>query len=884
MRPLMVLPLLFVISGCGDLLGKKVVKRKLQSSQFSVDCKLDVNEFSDILHRNIEPQIRCLQENLNLFIRVVKTDKPGYLSRQKLEAYIRNDRPDIKPEMLKALKSVFEINHLITGDNPEYVSKESVDNLIEFAVTFNKQAALNFGPIFQNDQPATYALHLNHRDRVEKASIAILISLRNIFNADRKGEIHKLNIIKLLESFSTEDTAEGIEKAKKFLFGKKLILGGKKDEITHKELDILIQNLDRLLVIGLDAIRYKHILLEQSSMLDFLRNDVNIFKDIISHAGLGNRDEETLFFMDEAFDAIKVVVDKEDFDIDKFRDIILEGKKIAMGGNSSDVKGREVKTLISRAQEVLETGLVFHRFYDKFRAQMESPQAVTINFNDYMHTFPEHTTQLKQFERIVKKYRFLKGSFLSAYYTDLSQFPFMGKGAAYKRNADAIVEVALFEYVLKLVFQTYGSPSPNSDAVGGFSIDKDQMRNILLKFEDVLIEIGLILPQRAIQTADNISLLGSLFQYQSDKNKVMDINEATEFATSLITSIDMSKEIFKYIEKKNCESETFVNPNNPKDKMVRIEPNCFKEHFWQAYCTNYRVYYPMLFTALGAPKSCEDLVNTDFSQNFLDKSVRAARTCNFYTDGAQEEIWYSEGDIMTILLVIIHSETTVLRWDTNGNNTMDADEVNNAYEIYSPALDGFLEEKPAFLRWPWVKKIIFQYLVKYEEIPGTENFKSIMKFIKFAASFKKKAPADRKTIASILTAIGDENQKLAEGPQFNCNWLRDPYNIPREIDMDNVRVPVPNKPLPQLTSLKAKMTTYSAQQKEVILERIGELADDMIAGRVGSINEIADSELRTLYRSISKDQRLMSDINYAIEEGSDVERISFALTMILTEQ
>ena len=39
------------LSGCGDLLGTKVVKRQLDSSQFEVQCELDMNKFTDIMVR-----------------------------------------------------------------------------------------------------------------------------------------------------------------------------------------------------------------------------------------------------------------------------------------------------------------------------------------------------------------------------------------------------------------------------------------------------------------------------------------------------------------------------------------------------------------------------------------------------------------------------------------------------------------------------------------------------------------------------------------------------------------------------------------------------------------------------------------------------------------
>src|SRR5690606_34546044 len=193
-----------------------------------------------------------------------------------------------------------------------------------------------------------------------------------------------------------------------------------------------------------------------------------------------------------------------------------------------------------------------------------------------------------------------------------------------------------------------------------------------------------------------------------------------------------------------------------------------------------------LFEYLGAPKNCSDWANSTENNLFLDKLSNAARSCNYYDEGKQEEIPYSKSDIMTVLVAMTHVETTILRWDINNNNFMDASEVNSAYEIYSPALDGFLEDQSAIIKK--FKKQIFQFLVKYEEIPDPKDFKSSWKFIDFLLKFDKKSPASRKTIASILVAIGDQNAKQSTEPKFDCQIMRDPTNIPR-----TQRTPVTNK-------------------------------------------------------------------------------------------
>lgn len=790
--------MLFALTACGDLLGKKVIKREIDTTRFKADCDLELDAFKNILHQNISSQIRCLGENLNLFIKVVKTERPGYMNRTAFEAYLRNHETGITPEMLKALKQVYELNFLIRGEDREYISKANVDDIIDLAIIFNEQMALNFGPIFQSEQEATYTLHQIHKQRVLNAANKIMAKILEpgFFKENRGGRIDTLDILKLLEAFTTKDTEEVIGKIKKVLFVKKVLVGGNNEILTHVELGNFIKTFPYLAQIALDGVRYKYILLEQQSIISMLKEDVNNLTGIILSPNLGNRDSEKFFTMDNLFQAVRIFVPKETFDIDKFRNLVVYGKKIVMGGDGKTVYGADFKNLLYHAQNILLEGWTFHKMYDKFRVPLESKLPVTINYNQAINSFPEYPNQLKKFIRITSNYRFMKGEFESGFYT-----------REWRRNADAVFEIGAFEYLIDLVMRftdpeeidpatgkpvNWGTRFPYNGTVFSHAVDQFQLQKILERVKHELISLDLILPHRATSTADTISLLATLFQYQSDENinpntkkglPIMDVNEATEFAMSLMTGINIAKEMMaKY--RTTCDAEF--------DAFNRISPTCFKKYFLPFLCKDYRQYYPLLFESLGATK-CEDLEGPqpDYNKAYLEMTIKASRTCHYYEDANHkptEEIYYTEGDVMSILVAMMHVEATFLRWDKNKNNTLDVAEVEDAYTIYSWALDGFLVDKPSYIKL--FKKQIYQFMIKFEEIPDEKDPKSIAKFVKFLVSFNKKAPATRKTFSSVLYGISEENKKIriANGTEtFQCNWLKDPdHDIPPEDD----RVPV----------------------------------------------------------------------------------------------
>lgn len=788
--------MLSTLTACGDLLGKKVVQKELDTARFRADCALEIDAFKNILHQNISPQLRCLGANLNLFIKVVKNNvKPGYMNRAAFEAYLRNHETGITPEILKALKAVYDLNFLIRGEDREYISQANVDDVINLAIVFNEQMALNFEPIFRSEQEATFTLHKIHKARVRGAANKIMVALIRTFRPERAGRIDTLDIPQLLQAFSSKDTDEVIKKIEKVLFVKKVLLGGKKTMLTHLELERLMFSFPYIAEIALDAVRYKYILLEQESILALLKTDVENLAGIILNPKLGNRDGEYFFSLDDLYEAIRMFVPKESLDIDKFKNFVVYGKKIIMGGNGKDVYGSDFKNLLYHSEKILQMGWIFHSMYDKFRVPLESKLPVTINYNQAINAFPEYPNELKKFIRITQNYRFMKGEFETAFYT-----------RDWRRNPDAVFEIALYEYLLDLMMRftdpdeldeegkptSWGTKFAYNGTAFSHSIDQTQLGKIVGRIENELIELDLIMPQRAISIADTIALLGTLFQYQSDENidpntrkgiPSLDVNEAAEFGVSLITGITMAKDLMKKY-KTACDAEM--------DEFDRVSPSCFRKNFLPFLCEEYRSYYPLLFDSLGA-SGC-DIPNSDYNKAYVDLTIKAARTCQNYTDASgkpAEEIYYSEGDLMSILVAMMHVEATFLRWDKNKDNILNPNEVNDAYQIYSWALDGFLDDKPAYIKI--FKKQIYQFMIKFEEIPNEKDPKSIGKFLKFLVTINKKAPATRKTFASVLYGVSEENKKIriAEGTEtFQCNWLKDPNNIPSKPE-------VAAKPAPQ---------------------------------------------------------------------------------------
>ena len=781
---------LIFISGCSDFFQKDVVDKSLESNKFKANCELNVDEFALILEEPIGEAIDCLGKNLKLFMKSVESKKPGYLSRFALISYIKKNRQDIKPEVLKTLQSVFDLNFLVYGEDRDFISEANVDALVDVAKVFNEKASTNFKPIFMDNNSLDYDNYRVQRDqRVKPAAVIVSSALGKIFRPDRKGRIDTINLSELIDAFTTENNQASMANVKKMLFAKKIILGGDKNIMTHIEFGHLVENFSSYVLLALDGIRYKDIRLDQESTINFLNSDLELLNSLIFNSNMPNRNGEVLFSLQDALDAVEIFLGHDsNLHLSKYTDLIKEAKLVLMDGEPEIVTGADLRRLFSHGLTLLKTGTYFHRFWATERILLDARpgRPITYDFKNLYDLFKSEKLRVDDFVRILKKYRFLRGENISAFYTDV-----------YMRNPDGVFEVAVYEYGLTLLMKKFGCPNntlggtvvcDGKPVLNGVYMKTEHVVNLVQKLKKVLIEAQMILPGREVKTAETISLLGQLFQYQSDENKVFDVNEATEFGISLFTSMDVANDIndhFIDLSKKNeCEM----------DKFGRVSPVCFRKHFFEGVCLNYPDQFPKLFSSLGATVYETDPNRPNIKKlvcripsdapnlAYLDRSVKAARSCNVYPN-TDEEIFFNKGDTMSVFLAMMHIETTILRWDTRQhNNVMDPAEVMDAYSIYSPALDGFLEKMPNIIKK--LKKQIFQYMVKYEKVPDEKDFSSLWKFAKFLLSFNKDAPANRKTIASILVTIGEQGTPSA----FDCSLLRDPDHIPEDYDPSRMAV------------------------------------------------------------------------------------------------
>lgn len=82
-------------------------------------------------------------------------------------------------------------------------------------------------------------------------------------------------------------------------------------------------------------------------------------------------------------------------------------------------------------------------------------------------------------------------------------------------------------------------------------------------------------------------------------------------------------------------------------------------------------------------------------------------------------------------------------------------------------------------------------------------------------------------------------------------------------------------------SIDATAQSRGVAGKEQLKDELVALNDDMIAGRVKTIDEVRQPALQELLAEIAGNEAQMADINSVLESGSELEKVSGAVAAVL---
>ena len=779
--------ILFSLASCGDLFHTEEEKTVNGFQQF-LTCELDTDAFSFILEKNIKGDIYCLKENLELFISTVETDKPGYISRDVLKEFIEFGSMDVDKDVLGLVDNVFDLSHVILGTDKKYIKDTDMNKLIDFLAYFNENIWKSY-EYFVSKDPVNYERHIKERNTVFNEFSLIADYLKKIF-INRGDHLERISLEDLVFNFFHGDL-ENLEKVRSMMFLKRVFFGGDKWELNQPEFAILLEKLPELAQVAFDLVKVEH--------YEFKKDQETLIKVFLADV---NAVESALFFDESSHEAVFTIYDIINvfsivapeilpFDISKYPKELMKLKEIILGNGQEIVSAKELILAFTHTKNILNEADLFYRVYDFYRLELEKPDPISHDFSDFQVNNSSEQEFLKNFARIVHDYKFLKGEFTSAYYS-----------FDYYRNANAYFQISGIEYLIKLVMQYYGSE--NTMARGGYDMTLSETVNVVDDFkwflkDQGILKIGRVGGGEIANLADNFVLLSTLFQYQSDgcfDEACMEIPEITEFALGLFTALEVRDAFTEYMLQL-CIEEL--------DEFNRIAPSCFRKHFidvleapileGQKSIVEYMPYlYEYLKDLVKDIPSDGDITDSADYMTFITETENFTRSCTYYDEEETDEVYLKGDDAFAVFAGLLNVESTLLRFDLDESNTIDAknsvgrNEVLNAYKkVYytgvQPLVEGMVgNEMIAKL----ISKPVFQYLVKYGKVPSTDGFSSIWHFVKFILRSNKDADIERSTVSTILRVIGEQSENSKLHPYKCDECFRDPTTvcIPEDNDWD----------------------------------------------------------------------------------------------------
>lgn len=765
---------LFILTGCGDLFTKKEEQKEIKLNELAL-CDLDTEAFKSILERNIQSDIACLKDSLNVFISAVKTDRPGYISKKILKEFLVTGPLDIEGDVIDIVDSIFDLAYIIIGGERNYIKKEDAQTLIDFVSHFNKHIWKSY-KYFTSEDEVNFSRHLKEREIVFSDLKAIAIKLDSILNKNR-SEVQRIDLERFIVSFMSS-SPDLLNKVKSFIFLKRTFLGGENWTLTNLEMENLIKIIPGIAKAGYDVVKMEffEFKTQNHSLVKIFLNDLDIVRNSLFYGPDSKEVNFNIFDVLYALDSLDI--DLVDGGLTQYAREIIKVKEVLLGRGGEHFAGDDIHGLVDHLDEVLSKSNLFYNVYAFYAEELNSTEPITHDFSEFEVHNSKEEEYLQDFAKIVNNYKFLKGSYTLPYFTH-----------KYYRNPNAYIEIAGLEYLIKLVMSKYGSV--DDKARGGAHMTLDQTVGLVEDFKWILKDIGIITIGKkgggeVAGVADNFVLMSTLFQFQSDGcsgDKIcMEVPEATEFLTGLITALDV-KDFFIDQMLELCKDDL--------DSFDRIAPTCFRNNFIKVIETPIKGdgrriadYMPLFYEYLqGLVKGLDSdtpIIESKKYKKFILETESFTRTCMYYDKKKTDEVYLKATDAFAVFAGLLNVESTILRFDADKNNVVDSrnsfgkNEVLRAYnDVYKGAVKALVVDQAGAL-FGRFSRPIFQYLVKYGKVPDTSKFKSIWQFLRFLLKSNKNADLNRVNVASILKTLSEQSENGKLHP-FKCEeCLRDP--------------------------------------------------------------------------------------------------------------
>ena len=701
------------ITGCGFFSDEK--PKNSEVYEVGEVCVLDPDAFDNILKKDINVQLACLEENFNLFLNAVRTKDRNVITEYDLSRFIRKFFNTNSETIIKSINLFFQINMILLNDQMNKISRNNIKPIFKLISTANRESVVLY-KIFSD-------VNNENAWKMRKLLVGSIYNLKRTvlkIIAKTGGPTNKLNLVEFVEELNRKFPSMTIsqELTDSIPFIKKLLIGGEPDTITNSEISILVSKIPSIAVLAFDLFFLKENHFKNKNQ--FLRFYLKKLKQIVNIIAPARHDE-ILFEHDNIMNIVKTFL-KEDrpdekkdksIDIDLISILLKTVKPMIVGGDAMRYTYSDLKKIMGHIIDFSElhffNSVTWEHYSDVLKKNRRLRNLKQLDPKIYKVLSNARVKELHEnFVDIVKKYRFFRKENGMQYYIH-----------EYRRNLPSFMEMSYFRWGFEILGKNYTVDE------GTINIDMKNIERLLWDFRPLLEYYGLwsTMPETF---ARNTMLLGDLFQNQSNGDLKLNKDEGSEYFILVTNAIKVKEQVTTEL-KKVCEYGDDDSPEIPVSCFRKNIPSILFEKL------GYQEYMPELY------KYRQKQGNKEFS-SFLKHVEYFAR------DIPDDTIPIHQRDMVLILGALLNIESTFIRFDINRSNILEPEELDTAFLTYKNAITTLALDMGSDP--DGYEKSIFLYLVKYMEMPTPAQ----LVWFHYSPNFivNKRFEAKRVSVGSIL--------------------------------------------------------------------------------------------------------------------------------------
>ena len=380
----------FIVS-CGYFSDTPVDESEtFRPQKLSGECVFDVDELSQLLSKDVQNQIDCLENNLLDFTKYVRRGNRSSVEGGELAGFIRRFFKGHASVIVESMGLLFDINALFLRDESVSISTKNIKPLFNLLRVANKRISQFNETVKKFDEGE---IHINSAQLLIEKNIKLFSEeVKSIIIQNGVANDSSINLrnffTKISERFLTITLDK--ESINTVLGIKKLYLGGQREILTRQQLFLFLEKLPELAGVG-----FSFLYATEKNQ----NGGVNLYKkykrniEILNKYVFSHRREEVIFKEGEIASLVaKYFPERSEF----YLEVLGEIKTNLLGANSknSSFTYQEIRNM-SFLSGIIVEGLIFNESYkDSIEGVSNS---ILLHWKWKKKQFIEHFRNFKKF-------------------------------------------------------------------------------------------------------------------------------------------------------------------------------------------------------------------------------------------------------------------------------------------------------------------------------------------------------------------------------------------------------------------------------------------------------------------------------------------------------